>query len=137
MYAAPGYKINDVYIHHSAINFSEITGILYNGNTEYDARHCDTNPNVPNDTTFANNQAVSLPRNIRIENNTFYGNRTGAMGGGARWVGLRDNYFANNYTYPQAGNEQGGTVEFDECSDKVEIMRNTLTAPAYTPSVPT
>jgi hypothetical protein len=34
--------------------------------------------------------------------------------------------FIGNYTWPQAGNPGGGTIEFDECADRVEILSNTF-----------
>jgi len=122
----PGSHINDIYIHDSAINGSAVTGILYGNNiAKYHAQVCDTNPN------WLNDQTVFAPRNLRIENNTFANNHTGAMGGGpVRWVGLRNNTFTNNYIHPQVGNEEGGTIEFDPCADKFEITGNQFYAPS-------
>jgi len=89
-----GQRVNDVYIHDNWIKSSAVTGILLgsNGPTNYaDRKSCDSHPNFNNDTS------VSLPRNIRIEgNNTFERNNGGAIGGGARWLGLRSNHFTNN-----------------------------------------
>jgi hypothetical protein len=118
-------KVNDVYIHHSAINFSEVTGILYGTNgAQYHAKDCDNNP------SFVDDPNLFFPRNLRIEHNTFNGNNTGAMGGSTiRWVGLRHNTFTNNYVNPQVGNGEGGTVQFDHCSDPVAIIDNDLIGP--------
>jgi hypothetical protein len=68
-----GSHVNDVYIHDSAIVGSAVTGILYGSNApEYHTQLCDTNSNWLNDRT------VFAPRNLRIENNTFSNNNTGA-----------------------------------------------------------
>ncbi len=125
--AATGSHVNDVYIHGNAINRSAITGILYGANNApiYHTRVCDTN------STWLTDAAVFAARNLRIENNTFADNNTGAMGGGpVRWVGLRNNTFTNNYIHPQVGNGAGGTVEFDPCADKFEITGNQFLAPS-------
>jgi hypothetical protein len=121
-----GQKVNDVYIHNSRISNSAVTGLLYGTNLApvYHAPVCDGNEKWRDD------PLVYAPRNLRIEHNYFAGNNTGAMGGGAvRWVGLRDNTFTNNYIHPQAGNAEGGTVEFDPCADTLDIVRNTFAAP--------
>ncbi len=125
-----GKKNNDIYIHNSSINFSAVTGIL--GETDYPDKYCDGYSANNSNILFADAQNLPAPRNIRIENNVFNSNNTGAMGGGAyRWLGLRNNTFTNNYTNPQAGNTQGGTVQFVGCSDTVEISSNTFTGPSY------
>jgi hypothetical protein len=131
--ARPGYqkKVNDIYIHDSAVNRSEVTGILVGveGENYADSRACDNNPN------FQNDSALYAPRNIRIEgNNTFEGNLTGAVAFNAgRWLALRNNTFTNNYIQPRVGNEEGGTVFFNKCTDKVQIHDNTLTGPSTYP----
>ena len=122
-------KLNDVYIHDNAFNNSAVTGIVY-GTNGAGAAHtspvCDSNP------IFKNDPNVFAPRNIRIENNTFLDNNTGAMGGGAmRWVLLQNNQFRINYRNPQAGDAIGGTIEFDPCADKLNILGNTLIGPSY------
>jgi len=90
-----------------------------------DRKACDNNPNFRNDT------AVSLPRNIRIEGNTFNNNNTGTVAGIARWLGLRDNTFTNNYLNWQVlGNDTGGTVFIDQCMDTVQVHNNYLTGPS-------
>ena len=131
-----GRPVNDIYFHDSAINYSGVTGILLGvDGVSYIRKQCDSMPG------FANDQTVYLPRNLKLENNVFSNNNTGVIGGGARWVGLRGNTFTNNYIWPQAQGGQnpdgsgnpdisaGGTLEFDACSDKVEISTNTFTGP--------
>ncbi len=123
-------KVNDIYISGSAINSSEVTGILSGVNGAwYGHRWCDLPGLQP---PFRDNPADFSPRNVRIEDNTFANNNTGAIGmsGAARWVGLRNNTFTNNYFNPQAGNQVGGSVFFDQCTDTVQIYRNTLTGPS-------
>ena len=122
MWNATPNKANDIYIHDSEVNLSAVTGILYNSQTQYHANQCAY-------AGFANDQNVFLPFNLRIEDNKFTGNRTGVMGGGARWVKLRHNVFTGNYTYPQVGNPGGGTIEFDVCSDTVHIIDNDFFGP--------
>ena len=125
-----GKKNNDIYIHNSSINFSGVTGIL--GLTDYPDKYCDGYAANNGGTAFADAQSLPAPRNIRIEYNMFNSNNTGAMGGGThRWLGLRHNTFMNNYTNPQAGNTEGGTVQLVGCSDTVEISSNTFTGPSY------
>ena len=122
-----GKKVNDVYIHNSAINSSGVTGILLGANTPpLDRKICDSDPN------FANDPNIFPPRNIRIESNTFQNNSTGVVAGApARWVGLRSNNFINNFINPQGkGNSSGGNVVFEPCADTVEISGNTMTGPA-------
>ncbi|MBI1898774.1 MAG: hypothetical protein HYS04_19900 [Acidobacteria bacterium] len=129
LYPTAPQEVNDVYITGTAINSSEVTGLLVgvNGENYSDSRACDSNPNFKDDTS------VHAPRNIRVEgSNTFANNLTGAMGiNAARWFALRNNTFTNNYIMPQAGNEAGGSVFFDQCTDKIQIYRNTLTGPTY------
>jgi hypothetical protein len=125
LYSTVPKKVNDVYIHDSAINSSEVTGIIVgvNGENSILNKVCDGNPNFSNDTT------LHLPRNIRIEHNTFINNNTGATGMVARWVGMRNNTFTNNYINPQGGNTAGGTVFLDQCTDHAQVWSNTLTGP--------
>ena len=130
---SPPQKVNDVYIHDNLINASSLTGIQYGDDNENDDRKtCDAAPTCAISSTqcWANLASLSEPRNIRIENNTFVGNNTGAMGGAARWLALRKNTFTNNYIQPQAGNFAGGTVEFDACSDTIQIYDNQMTGPS-------
>lgn len=120
-------KVNDVFIHNSAINSSAVTGIIYgtSGAGTYHPPVCDNNSNWSNDAT------VYAPRNIRLESNVFNNNNTGAMGGGAvRWVQMSDNHFKNNYIHPQSGNREGGTIEFDPCADQIRLIHNEFIAPA-------
>jgi hypothetical protein len=124
-----GQRVKDVYIHDSAINNSAVTGILLGSNTPTnygDRKVCDNNPNFSNDTS------VSLPRNIRIESNSFGNNNTGTIAGGMRWLALRNNSFTNNFKNWQVeGNATGGTIFIDQCGDTVEISGNTtFTGPA-------
>jgi hypothetical protein len=126
--ATLGKKVNDIYIHDSAINSSEVTGIVEGviGEDYKDHRACDNNPDFKDDTS------LYVPRNIRIEDNTFQNNLTGALGvNEARWVALRHNTLTNNYNNPQLRLDAGGSVFFDHCTDKVQIYRNTLTGPTY------
>ncbi|MBI1898205.1 MAG: hypothetical protein HYS04_16980 [Acidobacteria bacterium] len=127
--ATEGKKVNDVYIHDSAVNSSAVTGVLVGveGESYADPRACDNKPNFINDTT------LYAPRNIRIEgNNKFQNNLTGAVAFNAgRWLALRDNKapsggFENNYIQPQVGNGEGGTVFFDKCADTIQIHDNTF-----------
>ena len=129
LYPTVPKKVNDIYISGSAINSSEVTGILSGVNGAwYGHRWCDLPGLQP---AFKDNPYEPSPRNIRIEDNTFANNNTGAIGlNNARWVGLRNNTFTNNYINPQAGNEAGGSVFFDQCTDTVQIYRNTLTGPS-------
>jgi parallel beta-helix repeat protein len=51
------------------------------------------------------------------------------MGGQTvRWVVLKDNTFTDNYSNPQGGNGEGGTIQFSACADRVEISGNDFTA---------
>ena len=129
--AASRKKVNDVYIHDSIFNYSGITGLLYGSNfTNYDYKFCDTyQQNYFK--AFMDDPALYAPRNIRVEQNQFTNNNTGAMGGGAvRWFGLRNqNIFTNNYINAQVDNPAGGSVEMNQCADKVEISGNTFTGP--------
>ncbi|MEK7408931.1 MAG: hypothetical protein AAB225_28035 [Acidobacteriota bacterium] len=134
--ATTGKKVNDIYIHDSAINNSEVTGIVYGANgVEYHTRYCDSYRDH-NPYEFRDDPALFAPRNIRIENNGgatngFRGNKTGVMGGGAvRWLALRNNTFENNYILPRVGNLAGGTVQGDWCADKVQVSGNTMTGPS-------
>ena len=133
MYPSGPNTVNDVYIHETAINSSAVTGIIYGANPATPAiNYADHNFCDHFTGSFRDDvSSVFLPRNIRIEWNTFQGNNTGAMGGGARWVGLRNNTFTNNYINPQVGNTAGGTVEFDPCSDTIQIYKNQMTGPSY------
>ncbi|MBL8239297.1 MAG: hypothetical protein JNM66_17865 [Bryobacterales bacterium] len=131
LYATHGTKkVNDVYVHDSAFNYSELTGILYGTNgIIYEYPYCDGYMDATG-IEFRNDPNLFAPRNIRIERNTFKNNNTGAMGGGAmRWVGLRNNDFIENYIYPQDGNNGGGTVQFEQCADKIQISNNTFKGP--------
>ena len=138
--------VNDIYFHDSAINYSGVTGILIGvGGAGYIRKKCDSYPDPIRG--FADDPFVYLPRNLRIENNNFSNNNTGVIGGGARWVRLRGtnttswNTFTNNYIWPQAQGGQnadgsgnpdiaaGGTIEFDACSDHVEISHNKFFGP--------
>ncbi len=121
-------NVNDIYIHNSYVNSSAVTGIAIgaNGGNYFDRKVCDGDANWPNDTT------VFLPRNIRIENTSFANNNTGAIGAIARWVGLRNSSFSNNYINPQGGNVAGGSVFFDQCADTVNIAGNQFSAPSVT-----
>ena len=121
----PSKKVNDIYITGSAINRSAVTGILTGSNgIEYQRRTCDGAPG------FKDDPALFSPRNILIKESTFDENNTGAIGmGAARWVGLRDNIFTGNYRKPQAGNIEGGTVFFNQCTDTIEIVGNRMTGP--------
>jgi hypothetical protein len=125
-----GKRVKDVYMHDSAVNSSAITGILAgaNGGDYRAGRVCDANPN------FNNDLSVFLPRNIRIENTAFQNNNTGSVAMIARWVGLRNNTFNNNYIRPQVvGNEAGGNVFIDQCTDTVQIYNNVMTGPSTYP----
>jgi hypothetical protein len=128
---SPDKKLNGVYIHDSAINFSAVTGILYGANgVHYENKFCD-NYFAKEGQEFRQDSRLFAPRNIRVENNVFSSNNTGAMGGGAtRWFGLRNNTFTNNYIHPQMGNDGGGTVQMDGCADKVEISGNIMSGPS-------
>ncbi len=134
LYPTAPKKVNDVYIHHSAINSSAATGILAGVNAppgeDYrNAKLCDAHPN------FNNDLSVYIPRNIRLEWNTFEYNNTGsiAMAPG-RWVGMRNNTLTSNYIRPQVlGNDAGGSVFIDQCADTVQIYDNTLTGPSSYP----
>ena len=131
--ASSNKKVNDVYIHDSIFNYSGITGLLYGSNfTNYHYKFCDTYQLIWN-RAFMDDPALYAPRNIRVEHNKFTNNNTGAMGGGAvRWFGLRNqNTFDNNYINAQVGNPAGGSVQMDQCADKVEISGNTFTGPGY------
>jgi hypothetical protein len=81
VYGVPAKHVNDIYVHHSAINSSGVTGVLGGVNFEsFDDRFCD------NTAGFANSPSIYSPRNLRLEYNTFDSNNTGAMGiNGARW----------------------------------------------------
>src|SRR5260370_13903583 len=145
--SATNLRADDIYIHNSALNFSAVTGILngvdFNGHlarTSYDRNFCDSYqgrfPNDPNADRFgfANDPSVFMPRNLRIEDSEFRYNNTGVTGGGARWVGIRRNTFDHNYVLPQhqgadTGPSSGGTIEFDQCTDQLEISGNTFTGP--------
>jgi hypothetical protein len=126
-----GKRVNDIYINGSAVNSSGVTGILM-GATSPNALNfkvCDAKPN------FANTTDIYLPRNIRIENNTFQNNSTGAVGAWARWVGLRNNTFSSNYiNWQGAGDGAGGGVVFDQCADTIEISGNTVVGPDKDPN---
>lgn len=135
-YNAPATRINDVYIHNSVISYSEVTGILYGTNfVDYQDKFCDGYiANAGTGYAFADDPVLFAPRNIRIDGNTFVGNNTGALGGGAmRRIGLRNNTFTNNYINPQVGNVTGGTVELTGCTDQAQITGNTFTGPASYP----
>jgi hypothetical protein len=56
------------------------------------------------------------------------------MGGRARYVGIRNNTFSNNYINPQIGNFTGGTLELEVCSDQAQITNNTMIGPTISPS---
>jgi hypothetical protein len=120
-----GKRVNDIYIHDSATNFSGLTGILMGANgPALNQRICDANAN------FANDTSVYLPRNIRIENSTFLNNSTGVVAASARWVGLRNNTFTDNFVNPQGwGNSYGGGIVFEQCADTVSISGNTVSYP--------
>src|SRR5258708_7412436 len=123
-----GRRINDVYIHNSAVNFSGVTGILASeGGPLYTYKFCDGyRVNATNDTVdFANAHELFGPRNIRIEGNEFDNNNTGAFGFfTVRWLGMRNNTFRNNYIDPQVGNNAGGETGLGECADQAEITGN-------------
>jgi hypothetical protein len=125
---------NDIFIHDTAVNYSAVTGILIDANNESDRKTCDsdTNPNWANDVT------LFLPRNIRIDGtmnpdgtstSTMNNNLTGAQGGSGRWLAFRNTAFNNNYINPQAFNFAGGTLEFDQCADTIQIYNNHMTGP--------
>jgi hypothetical protein len=71
---------------------------------------------------FADDPSTRIPRNIRIESTNFLNNNTRAIGGKARYVGIRGNTFTNNYINPQVGNGGGGSLELEQCADQVQIM---------------
>jgi hypothetical protein len=120
-----------VYITGSAVNGSEVTGILYGAtppaNVNYpDRKTCDSSPN------WANDPNIFLPRSIRTENNTFANNDTGVVAGTARWVGVRNNMFTNNYINPPVdGDQTGGNIFMDQCADTVQIFSNQMYGPTY------
>ncbi|MBX9601682.1 MAG: hypothetical protein K2X35_11775 [Bryobacteraceae bacterium] len=127
-------RADDIYFHHGSVRHSGVTGILYGVDpVSYLQKDCDKY--LDQQYGFANDPTVYLPRNLRIEHNELNFNNTGAMGGAARWVGLRSNTFLRNYLWPQAQGPMdptmafGGTVEFDACSDQVEIIGNEFTGP--------
>ena len=130
-----GKQVNDVYIHDSQFNYSAVTGILHGANgVDYDWKDCDqwaTTHGIP----FADDPSVYATRNLRIENNGFTGNLTGAMGGGPyRWAAFRNNHFNGNYVNPQVGNQIGGTIQLDHCADTVLITGSKnmdFVGPAY------
>ncbi len=124
-----GHRVKDVYIHGSAINNAAIAAILIGSNTATnyeDVKSCDSNPN------FRDDLSVPLPRNIRIEGNSFANNNTSVIAGLMRWLGVRNNSFTNNYRNWQVlGNDIGGTIFVSQCGDTVEISGNTpFTGPA-------
>lgn len=138
-----GIHVSDIYFHDGAINYSGVTGILMGvDGVGYGRKFCDgyTDPVYG----FANDPSVFAPRNIRVEYNQFTENRTGVTGDIGRWVAYRHNTFTRNYIWPQAQggsipgtnppvgdpNESwGGTLEFDACSDQVEVKNNAFVGP--------
>ena len=142
LYVYNGNHIEDIYFHDGAINYSGVTGILIGG-ADYSRKFCDGYADQL--LGFANDRNVNAPRNIRVEHNQFTENRTGVTGGLGRWIGFRSNTFTRNYIWPQAQggavpgtnppvgdpNEScGGTLEFNQCADQIQVMNNsTFTGP--------
>jgi hypothetical protein len=126
-------EANDIYITGSAINRSEVTGLLVgvNGEDYSDHRKCDS-------PGFLNDPSVHTPRNIRVDGNNgssngFRHNFTGALGiNGARYLSLQNNLFDDNYHSPRGANSHGGTLFLDQCTDTSRIYGNTLTGPTVT-----
>jgi hypothetical protein len=117
-------KVHDVYIHDTDASGSATTGILVLGGQDYDRKQCDSIAN------FSNDSNVLVPRNIRIEANTFYNNNGGTVALlQGRWVGLRNNTFVNNFVNPPPGDDVGGNVFFNQCTDTAQISWNTMTGP--------
>jgi hypothetical protein len=136
LYPTAPQQVNDVKITGCAVNSAEVTGLLVGvGGVDYtDHRIClDEYPD------FKNDKNVYAPRNIVVVGNKdgnptngFRNNLTGALGiNAARWFALLDNRFQNNYFAPRAGNEVGGTVFFNQCTDTVRIRKNWLSGPVY------
>lgn len=130
IYPGAPQEANDIYITGSAINGSEVTGLLVgvNGEDYGDHRKCHRD-------SFLEDPSVHTPRNIRIDGNNgasngFRHNFTGALGiNAARWFSLQNNVFDDNYRFPQGGNSHGGTFFFDQCTDTVRIYGNSLKGP--------
>ena len=71
---------------------------------------------------YANDPAVSVPRNIHIEGNKFYANQ-GVVSGYGRYVKVADNT-VDSYDWPVP--DDGGIFELETCSDKAQIFHNSL-----------
>jgi hypothetical protein len=124
-----GQKLNDIYVHDSAINRAAIAGVTVGGdNVTYRKNECDVIPN------FNNDAAVKMPRNLRFENNQFVENLGAALAfNSGRWIGIRNNLFKDNYWRPQVGNMEGGTVYLFDCTDTAEISHNQFDGPGDHP----
>jgi len=143
-----GKKVNDIYISGSAMNNAALSGIVAGVNgltssggqlpaslhspTVAEDKYCDGHAG------YADDISLYYPRDIRVEGTTFSGILTGAIGANTvRYFALRGNTFYNNYISPQGGNPAGGTVEFDGCSDQLQITNNnTFTGPQPQPISP-
>ena len=136
-------QANDIYIHDNDISTAATTGILggVNDVLNYeDKANCDDpDSQHPRNPAFMDDPGVSVPRNVRIEHNTFYNNNGAAVAGLARWVGIRNNTFRQNYLIlqnditPGGVDLAGGSIYMGQCADKAQIYHNTLQGPATWP----
>jgi hypothetical protein len=122
--------VNDVFVSHNVISAGGVQIGTYNTSTNWgDSTQCD-NWSAVHGTEFADDTTldqyghhlVTLPRNIRFDNNTFWVN-AGAVSGRGRYVQINNNTI-NGYYWSSGGG--GGAIEQDWCSDQVMITGNTL-----------
>ncbi len=125
---ATGQSVNDLLFTNNTISGGGGGGVqmgtfVPNGPNVLDYTQCDYWQTAPGRTlAFADDPAVTVPRNIRFYENRFYGNAVSGMG---RYVQLDSNNPIQDITWP-AGKGGGGLIEQETCGDSMSITGNTL-----------
>jgi hypothetical protein len=120
---AAGEVVNDIWFTGNIISSSGVQMGTYNSSTNWeDYTQCD-NWQYQKGTVFADDETITIPRDIRFSNNTFYAN-AGAISGTDRYVQFSSNTITQ-WQAPSSGG--GGSIEQDVCSDQIMITGNTLT----------
>jgi|HubBroStandDraft_3_1064219.scaffolds.fasta_scaffold01637_4 hypothetical protein len=124
-YSSQNHPVNDIFFTSNWVHDSIVTGLLVGGGDSNTFVQCD-----------AGTHGIWYPSNITVDNDTFTGNHTGAIGVNAtRYFNLTNSTFTNNYWQPPAfESPAGGSVFFDQCSDVVTIAGNTLVGPVGSPT---
>ncbi len=141
---AGSQRVNDVYIHNNVISAGGVQMGASNGTNWGDYTQCDNWSAKNTGVAFADDNTPGVPvtpRNIRFGDpgtcqpgtqcsgmNTFY-STAGAISGQGRYVGIYNN------TFKATLGGVGGAIEQEVCSDRVNIIGNTLTGGSPDPAV--